>query len=143
MLVFEGGEREMLGYTKFRTGIAVLALGFAGFAGAEVQNTGEPDAAVRARINAVAQLMAGLPNKAHAFTQTAAWKEHSDYMRTSWVRLYARQVAAMTTWRDAKLGQACPASGTLMYPFSGPDLLNAHWLFPACETIVMFGLEHI
>ena len=30
-----------------------------------------------------------------------------------------------------------------MYPFSGPDFLNAHWLFPGCDTVVMFGLEHI
>jgi hypothetical protein len=141
MLVFQGGE--MLGNTKLRMGFAAFAVGFACLATAGDQATGEPDAAARARINAAAQLMAGLPNKTHAFTQTAVWKEHSDYMRTSWVRLYGRQVAAMTTWRDAKLGQACPAGGTLMYPFSGPDFLNAHWLFPACDTIVMFGLEHI
>jgi hypothetical protein len=141
MLVLQG--EEMLGLTKFRMGIAALALGFSAYAGAEAPNTGEPDVAARARINAAAQLMAGLPNRAHAFTHSAVWKEHSDFMRTSWVRLYGRQVAAMTTWREARLGQACPAGGTLMYPFSGPDFLNAHWLFPACDTIVMFGLEHI
>lgn len=132
----------MFGNTQFRMGVAALALGIASLAAAGVPNTGEPDPA-RARINAAAQLMAGLPSSAHAFVQSAAWKEHSDFMRSSWVRLYGRQVAAMTTWRDAKLGQSCPAGGTLMYPFSGPDFLNAHWLFPACDTIVMFGLEHI
>ena len=133
----------MFGNTKFRAGIAALALGIAGFATAGVPSTGESDGPARARINAAAQLMAGLPSTTHSFAQTAVWKEHSDYMRASWVRLYGRQVAAMTTWRDAKLGQACPAGGTLLYPFSGPEFLNAHWLFPACETIVMFGLEHI
>lgn len=132
----------MFGNTKFRAGVAALALAITSLATAGVPATGEPDPA-RARINAAAQLMAGLPNSAHAFAHTAAWKEHSDFMRSSWVRLNGRQVAAMTSWRDAKLGQACPSGGTLMYPFSGPDFLNAHWLFPACETIVMFGLEHI
>ena len=49
----------------------------------------------------------------------------------------------MTSWRNSELGRTCPAGKTLMYPFSGPDFFNAHWLFPGCETTVMFGLEYI
>lgn len=87
--------------------------------------------------------MAGLADSRSSIEQTAAWKEHADFMRAAWSSLDGRQVAAMTAWRDAELGRACPAGGTLMYPFSGPDFLNAHWLFPGCGTIVMFGLEPI
>ncbi len=137
----------MFGKTVHRMAIAALAFGFmgiaAGFASAGVESARETDAASRARINAAAHLMAGLPDATHPFAQTPAWKEHSAFMRASWSRLYGKQVTAMSAWRDAKLGQACPAGGKLMYPFSGPDFLNAHWLFPGCETIVMFGLEHI
>lgn len=96
----------------------------------------------QSRLNSVARLAAGLPSQ-HPFTQSATWKEHSTFMRAAWGRLESRQVAAMTAWRDTELGRTCPAGRTLMYPFSGPDFLNAHWLFPGCETIVMFGLEHI
>ncbi len=126
-----------------RLGLAVLALGLASLAAAGVQAPREVEAAGRARLNATAQFMAGLADAPHAPAQTAAWKEHADFMRASWSRLTARQVSAMSAWRDAELGRACPAGATLMYPFSGPDFLNAHWLFPGCATFVMFGLEHI
>jgi hypothetical protein len=87
--------------------------------------------------------MAGLPGSSSPFVETAAWKQHSALMRSVWLRLNGRQVAGMTAWRYAQLGRACPAGKTLMYPFSGPDFLNAYWLFPGCETFVMFGLEHL
>src|SRR5258706_4299078 len=99
-----------------------------------------------ARLTAAARLMAGWrgPQVSHyVFARTPAWKEHSEFMRAVWARMNDRQVAAMTAWRDARLSQTCPAGRTLMYPFSGPDFFNAYWLFPRCETIVMFGLEHI
>ncbi len=123
--------------------LAALAMGIASLASADVQDPREADAGSRARINAAAYFMAGLEDSPHALAQTAAWKEHTDFMRSSWSRLTTRQVAAMSTWRDAELGRACPSGATLMYPFSGPDFLNAHWLFPGCATFVMFGLEHI
>jgi hypothetical protein len=81
--------------------------------------------------------------KQYAFAQTPAWKEHAEFMRAAWARLNDRQVAAMTAWRDTQLPRTCPAGKTLLYPFSGPDFFNAYWLFPGCETMVMFGLEHI
>jgi hypothetical protein len=49
----------------------------------------------------------------------------------------------MTAWRETELPPGCPVGKTLFYPFSGPDFLNAHWLFPGCENLVMFGLERI
>jgi len=133
----------MIRRSMVRGALAALAFGIASLAFAGVQDLREADTAGRARINAAAQFMAGLADAPHALAKTAAWKEHADFMRTSWSRLATRQVAAMITWRDAELGRACPAGGTLMYPFSGPDFLNAHWLFPGCGTYVMFGLEHI
>ena len=128
---------------RLRIALAGLALSTAFGASAGIPPAGADDPASRAKLNATAHLMAGLPESRSPFAQTAAWKEHSAFMRSAWARLNGRQVAAMTTWRDAELGKACPAGGTLMYPFSGPDFLNAYWLFPGCETIVMFGLEHI
>ena len=141
----------MPGILKFRSALVAavvgavvglgLGLGVSSLAWAEIQPSADP--AAQAKINSTARLLAGVPGSDSAFTRTAAWKEHSQFMRAAWARLNGRQVAAMTAWRDAQLGRACPAGGTLMYPFSGPDFLNAHWLFPGCDTIVMFGLEHI
>src|SRR6185436_2039411 len=110
---------------------------------AATQPAREADPDARAKINTAARLMAGLPTQNNPLANTRAWKEHSDFMRAAWTKLNDRQVAAMTAWRDAEIGKTCPAGRTLMYPFSGPDFLNAQWLFPGCETFVMFGLEHI
>ena len=41
------------------------------------------------------------------------------------------------------LPPGCPVGKTLLYPFAGPDFFNAWWMFPECETFVLFGLEHI
>ena len=133
----------MFGKMQSRIALAAFALGLFTIASAGIPSKQDADTASRTKLNATAHLMAGLQDSRSPFAQAAAWKEHSAFMRSAWSRLNGRQVAAMTTWRDAELGKACPAGGTLMYPFSGPDFLNAYWLFPGCETIVMFGLEHI
>ena len=122
---------------------AVAGLGLLAWAPARAEIQPTPDPVTHARLNSTARLIAGVPGSNSTYAQTAAWKQHSQFMRTAWARLNGRQVAAMTAWRDGELGRACPAGRTLMYPFSGPDFLNAHWLFPGCDTIVMFGLEHI
>ena len=104
------------------------------------------DTAAHSRLNASAQMISGLSPASpalNAFMQSAAWEEHRAFMHAAWKRLNDRQAAPMAAWRDGALPKACPAGKTLMYPFSGPDFFNAHWLFPGCETIVMFGLEHI
>lgn len=96
-------------------------------------------------VNSTARLMSGLPPTLQAhevLAQTEAWQAHSASMQEAWSRLRDGRVAAMTAWRDTALSPACPAGKTLLYPFSGPDFFNAYWLFPGCETFVMFGLEH-
>jgi len=97
-------------------------------------------------VNSTARLMAGMPplHPAHIeFAQTDAWKEHAAAMRSAWGKVAEGRVAAMTAWRDSAISPNCPVNKTLLYPFSGPDFLNAWWLFPDCDTFVMFGLEHI
>ena len=98
------------------------------------------------RVNSTARLISGLP-PIHPlnseFTESEAWKEHSAYMQAAWARKSESQVAAMSAWRDSAVSRTCPVGKTLLYPFSGPDFFNAYWLFPDCETFVMFGLEHI
>jgi hypothetical protein len=98
------------------------------------------------KLNSAARLMAGLSpmHPGHFdFAQSAAWKEHSAAMTSGWAILRASRVAAMESFRNESISRTCPVGKTLLYPFSGPDFLNAYWLFPECETFVMFGLEHI
>ena len=132
-----------------RTGIlaAVLAL-FAVFASpaAAAQLRSDFDLGAQWRVNSTARLMAGLApmHPAHIdFARTDAWKEHAAAMQSSWGKVADGRVSAMAAWRDAAISPTCPVNKTLLYPFSGPDFFNAWWLFPDCDTFVMFGLEHI
>lgn len=97
------------------------------------------------KVNSTARLISGMPPMfpAHVeFAESEAWKEHSAYMRAASARMNERQVAAISSWRESAIPKTCPRGKTLLYPFSGPDFFNAYWLFPDCETFVMWGLEH-
>jgi len=106
----------------------------------------DQDLGAQWRVNSTARLMAGLspwlPSHLE-FSRTDAWKEHSAAMQRAWTQLSANRVKPMTAWRDAAISPTCPVGKTLLYPFSGPDFFNAYWLFPDCDSFVMFGLEHI
>lgn len=106
----------------------------------------DSDLGAQWRVNSTARLISGLPpiHPGHVgFSESEAWKEHRTQMRAAWDRMNESQVVAMSSWRDSAVSRSCPVGKTLLYPFSGPDFFNAYWLFPDCETFVMFGLEHI
>jgi len=108
----------------------------------------EPASAARQPANAdsVARLMAGLEpsDSAHkALAESKVWQTHSAAMIASWTKVRDGQLAGMQAWRSKELPGGCPVGNTLLYPFSGPDFLNAFALFPACTTTVMFGLEPV
>jgi hypothetical protein len=98
------------------------------------------------RVNSTVRLMAGLQpwHPSHLeFAKTDAWKDHSAAMQGAWSQMLAKRVKPMSAWRDVAIAPNCPVGKTVLYPFSGPDFFNAFWLFPDCETYVLFGLEHI
>jgi len=104
------------------------------------------EARADARVDSIARLLAGLPPTYadHSeLARTRAWQEHSHEIQASWARVRDGQRAALIAWRDAELPKGCPVGPNLLYPFSGPDFLNMHWLFPDCARYVMFGLERI
>ena len=126
-----------------RTIVFLVFIAPAGY-GLAQPTTNTTDAGARA--NSVAYLLAGFKPSLSAHADLArrdVWKKYSSTLQTSWRRLRKKQVAPLTAWRNANLPQNCPAGTTLLYPFSGPDFFNAYWLFPECETVVMFGLEDV
>jgi hypothetical protein len=96
-----------------------------------------------ARITSAARLLAGVaPDYAphERIAALDAWQAHRATMGPKWERLQRERLSVIETWRNQTLGDAV-ACRTLLYPFSGPDFLNAYLLFPRCDTFVMFGLE--
>jgi hypothetical protein len=92
-----------------------------------------------------ARLLAGLqPSPAGRLAAIAArpeWRAWQREFDTQWTQATKDRFAHIADWRDRELEPVAGACSTLMYPFSGPDILNALLLFPDCERYVLFGLE--
>ncbi len=91
-----------------------------------------------------ARFLAGLPGKGSGAMggarRSAAWKEHERQMDAAFTAANGR-LNAIRSWRRGVLGSA--GSGTLFYPFSGPDFLFADAFFPRSRTVIMCGLEPV
>jgi len=74
-----------------------------------------------------------------AITSTEAWQQHRKAARAGGRRLTAR-LEHMHDWQARHLPDAA-RGGTLLYPFSGPDFVNAYALFPDADTYIFFSLE--
>jgi hypothetical protein len=102
------------------------------------------DAADERRVGSVARLLAGvtpLTPEHLELAQTQEWKEHRDVVQAGWAKVKQGRGGIMSRWRDETIRSSCSGSGTLLYPFSGPDFANAYVLFPGCRNYVLFGLE--
>ena len=64
-------------------------------------------------------------------------------MDADWSNDIEHRYKTLVEWRDREIGSLVSGCKTLMYPFAGPDILNAYQFFPKCDTYVMFGLEHL
>jgi hypothetical protein len=96
------------------------------------------------RVGSVARLLAGLPPTAAshaAIAESTEWQAHRDQVQAGWAKVKAGRGEVMSKWRDGAIRSGCAGSGTLLYPFSGPDFMNAHVLFPGCRSYILFGLE--
>ena len=98
-----------------------------------------------ARLSAAAQLMAGITPPAgdplvDRLAALDAFREHRQWMREAWAPVRTR-LNAMERWREQNIRVGEPRTRTLLYPFSGPDFLNAYALFPTHARYVFFALE--
>jgi hypothetical protein len=98
-----------------------------------------------AALTATARALAGLAPSEDAVqlrgvVQTDTWKTHRRYSESGVQKLRTR-LAVMEAWQATHLAPLAPDSRTLIYPFSGPDFVNAYALFPDEDTYVLFSLE--
>jgi hypothetical protein len=71
-----------------------------------------------------------------------AWQQHREASRRGFALLRTR-LDRMTAWSHANVELPAGGGQTLVYPFSGPDLVNAVALFPDHDTYVFFSLEPV
>ena len=105
-----------------------------------------PAVAVDARATATAQVMAGITPVAgdaviDKLVATDGWIKHKEVMQTQWKTVRAR-LDTIEKWRDQELKLKDVGGRTLLYPFSGPDFLNAWALYPNHGKYMFFSLEN-
>lgn len=115
-------------------------------AGAYAQPAAKPAPAVDARATATAQIMAGIQPAAgdsvvDKLVATDAWKNHKTAMEAQWKSVSSR-IALIEKWCDQEVKFKDVANRTLLYPFSGPDFINAWALYPNHGKYVFFSLEN-
>ena len=97
------------------------------------------------RATATAQIMAGIAPSAgdpalERLVKLEAFAEHQKWMAAQWFQVRNR-MQTMETWRLQEMKIPAANRKTLIYPFSGPDLLNAYVLFPDHAKYIFFSLE--
>jgi hypothetical protein len=118
--------------------LAVLCL--ATRAGAAVN-----EAEFNRRATATAQILGGIVANPiepalKKFVESDAFKEHSQWMTSNWNQVKGR-VQTMDMWRSQEIKLAAAQRKNLLYPFSGPDFLNAYTFFPEHRRYIFFSLE--
>ena len=100
-----------------------------------------------AYVQDVAAYLAALPSSQKSplksLTATPAYQAFAKQQEKSWQKYRLTHTDRMTRWAARELDTIQTASPTILYPFSGPDFLNAATLFPASSTYVLFGLEPV
>ena len=72
---------------------------------------------------------------------TDGWIKHKEVMQTQWKTVRAR-LDTIEKWRDQEVKLKEVSARTLLYPFSGPDFLNAWSLYPNHGKYLFFSLEN-
>jgi hypothetical protein len=97
------------------------------------------------RATATAQVMAGITPTTgdpaiNRLTRLDCFVEHQKWMAAQWNQVRDR-ISTIENWRSRQIRMPAAHNRTLLYPFSGPDFLNAYALFPDHPQYIFFSLE--
>jgi hypothetical protein len=94
-------------------------------------------------LNDTAAFLAGMPlvtsSALYPLSLNAEYKRYRASIDRIWEQYRKQNLANIEAWKKEHL--RAPGSGTVFYPFSGPDILNALAFFPQAEEFIMIGLE--
>ncbi len=94
-------------------------------------------------LNETAAFLAGTPlNRTSPLcrlTENDQYRAYRQYIDVIWENYRKKNLNTIESWRKKQVKD--DGSGLVMYPFSGPDILNALAFFPGAEEYVMIGLE--
>jgi len=68
---------------------------------------------------------------------------HLKFVSETWPTVESKHIGPVQKWIKEKQIILPQDSGTLFYPFSGPDFLYGNVFYPNCKNYIMFGLERL
>lgn len=92
-------------------------------------------------LDRTSRALAGMPAEGGPEAQAGAWSEHAQALARPFERLESRQFKWIGEWTASTLEPQTGEVQALYYPFSGPDVLYAHALFPKARRMLFTGLE--
>jgi hypothetical protein len=105
----------------------------------------EPAVVMDKSLDALALYVAGLPQRdSNAFSsleKERIWKDFKLATDSNWTRIYNLRLGKMQEWQKENLGLRDSLS--VFYPFSGPDFMHVHYLFPEANEYIFVALEPI
>ncbi len=81
----------------------------------------------------------GKKSPLYGLTQDDRYRAYRQYINGIWENYRKKNLNNIEAWRKKHVKD--DGSGLVMYPFSGPDILNALAFFPGADEYVMIGLE--
>ena len=105
-----------------------------------------PRAAPPGTHDAIARLIAGLETGDAALStleQRPSWIAYRSAIDPRWKKLDERRLAAMRTWTASELAARVPGGHNVLYPFSGPDLINVTTILPGRSETLLLSLEPV
>ncbi|MCS6822663.1 MAG: hypothetical protein NZ529_00080 [Cytophagaceae bacterium] len=99
------------------------------------------------KFDQIASVIAGIkqqPGSEYSYIDTtAAWKSFSKSFDSVWAAIDKKRFSKMREWAKTEHAEQYNSTTDVFYPFSGPDILNAHILFPNAKTYTLLALEPI
>lgn len=94
----------------------------------------------------IARFIAGLETPGGALARLERRRSWAEYRRAidgHWQKLEARQLGPMRAWSARELSSRPGADREVLYPFSGPDLVNAVTILPGRKAYLLLSLEPV
>ena len=95
--------------------------------------------------NDLARFVAGMPVQDGALAargNESGWSNYAQELEKKWTRMDQRQLVHARGWALGN-SEVSRVSGTVFYPFSGPDFLYAQTFFPNASTYILCGTEPV
>lgn len=123
--------------------LAALALGTGSARSAETASVAGP---ASPSYDELARFVAGLASGGQALAaleQRPGWLAYARAIAPRWQALEERQLAPMRGWAARELAAGAGVPAHVLYPFSGPDLVNPLTILPDRPSYTLLSLEPV